>query len=246
MEHVRDSVVELLQSADDLDALLVELHELMSSNDPNVDLPFMKDVLAIAADKFPNRNPSPSSEENIPIDSDGLTPGERRLWDEQLKIKCENGERVEAFDQAFYESQFAWGSAPSSVNTPQSIPKGLVRKPKYLNRIKYGTVWTSYNKAHFSPERPPPPQIIGYRYNLFYPDLIDSLRAPTYRVERGQTPDEPSKLIFSSGRPYEDLEFTIVGRDWDTTGRSGFRCIFERGLLQLWFTFRADYVVKTS
>lgn len=55
------------------------------------------------------------------------------------------------------------------------------RKPKYFNRIHTGYEWNKYNQTHYDTENPPPKVVQGYKFNIFYPDLLDKSVAPTYR-----------------------------------------------------------------
>ena len=49
-----------------------------------------------------------------------------------------------------------------------------------------------------------------------------------------------TRLCFrpSGGPPYEDIAFKIVNQEWETNHKRGFRCRFERGILQLYFNFK--------
>ena len=47
------------------------------------------------------------------------------------------------------------------------------RKPRYLNRVKTGWDWNKYNQTHYDFDNPPPKIIQGYKFTVFYPDLID-------------------------------------------------------------------------
>ncbi|KAK0517818.1 hypothetical protein OC835_007791, partial [Tilletia horrida] len=76
----------------------------------------------------------------------------------------------------------------------------------------------------------------GYKFNVFYPDLIDKTKAPTYRIIREPGNDETVLLRFIAGPPYEDVAFRIVNKPWDH--RRGFRSSFDRGVLQLYFNFQ--------
>eukprot|EP00494_Astrolonche_serrata_P031784 UN32053 len=52
------------------------------------------------------------------------------------------------------------------------------RKPQYFNRVKTGFSWTKYNQAHYNIENPPPKVVMGYKFNIFYPDIIDKSKPP--------------------------------------------------------------------
>ena len=112
------------------------------------------------------------------------------------------------------------------------------RKPRYLNRIKTGYEWNKYNQAHYSPEEPPPKSVQGYKFNIFYPDLVDPSRPPVFKLEPAKETDDFVVIKFKAGAPYEDIAFKIVNQEWDSGAKRGFRCVFERGILQLHFNFK--------
>jgi hypothetical protein len=45
-------------------------------------------------------------------------------------------------------------------------------------------------------------------------------------------------IRFHAGPPYEDIAFKILNREWEMSERHGFRCVFDRGVLQLYFNFK--------
>ena len=53
------------------------------------------------------------------------------------------------------------------------------------------------------------------QFNIFYPDLIDKSKAPTYKIVKEPGNDETVLLHFSAGPPYEDIAFRIVNREWE-------------------------------
>lgn len=111
------------------------------------------------------------------------------------------------------------------------------RKPRYYNRVHTGYDWTKYNRTHYDHDNPPPKTVQGYRFNIFYPDLIDPSKTPTYTISKTDNP-EVSIITFKAGPPYEDLAFKIVNRQWEFSHRRGYRCSFDKGILQLWFNFQ--------
>ncbi|KAL8814570.1 MAG: hypothetical protein Q9223_006216 [Gallowayella weberi] len=144
---------------------------------------------------------------------------------------------------------------PSSK--PQWASKYRPRKPRYFNRVQMGYEWNKYNQTHYDHDNPPPKVVQGYKFNIFYPDLLDRTKAPTYRIERengrrrGQSfapaGEEDTCLIrFISGPPYEDLAFRIVDKEWDYSAKRerGFRSSFDKGILQLHFQFKKVYYRK--
>lgn len=54
------------------------------------------------------------------------------------------------------------------------------RKPRFFNRVKCGFDWNKYNQTHYDKDTPPPKYVLGYKFNLFYPDfLIRAFRPST-------------------------------------------------------------------
>lgn len=154
--------------------------------------------------------------------------------------------------RALYEREVARGvseneeifTAEEAVSSTSQLPwahKYRPRKPRYFNRVQMGYEWNKYNQTHYDHDHPPPKVVHGYRFNIFYPDLIDKTKAPTYRIERehgrkrGQSfvkaGEEDTCLIrFIAGPPYEDIAFRIVDREWDYSAKRdrGFRSSFEK------------------
>lgn len=124
--------------------------------------------------------------------------------------------------------------------------KYRARKPRYFNRVHTGFEWNRYNQTHYDAANPPPKVVQGYKFNIFYPDLIDPTQAPTYRVVRDTSDGDTVLLRFSAGPPYEDVGFRIVDREWDFSHKRGFRCVFERGVLQLYCTCGARHILTQS
>lgn len=54
------------------------------------------------------------------------------------------------------------------------------RKPRYFNRVHTGFEWNKYNQTHYDMDNPPPKIVQGYKFNIFYPDLIDKSCTPQY------------------------------------------------------------------
>ncbi|CAF3340899.1 unnamed protein product, partial [Rotaria sp. Silwood2] len=52
-------------------------------------------------------------------------------------------------------------------------------KPRFFNKVLTGYVWNSYNRKHYDKDNPPPNIIQGYKFNIFYPDLIDKNQLPS-------------------------------------------------------------------
>lgn len=114
------------------------------------------------------------------------------------------------------------------------------RKPRYFNRVKTGYDWNKYNQTHYDHDNPPPKTVQGYKFNIFYPDLIDPTKTPQYILEPADS-DEFCILRFHAGPPYEDIAFKIINREWNRSRKRGFRCTFERGVLSLYFNFSTHW-----
>ncbi|XP_031123893.1 cactin-like isoform X1 [Ipomoea triloba] len=114
------------------------------------------------------------------------------------------------------------------------------RKPKYFNRVHTGYEWNKYNQTHYDYDNPPPKTVQGYKFNIFYPDLVDRSKAPTYVIEKDGDSVDTCIIKFHAGPPYEDIAFRIVNREWEYSHKKGFKCIFDRGILHLYFNFKRN------
>ncbi|CAH8336653.1 unnamed protein product [Eruca vesicaria subsp. sativa] len=112
------------------------------------------------------------------------------------------------------------------------------RKPKYFNRVHTGYEWNKYNQTHYDHDNPPPKIVQGYKFNIFYPDLVDKIKAPIYTIEKDGTSAETCMIRFHAGPPYEDIAFRIVNKEWEYSHKKGFKCTFERGILHLYINFK--------
>lgn len=146
------------------------------------------------------------------------------------------------------EEIFAAEEAVPSGSKPNWADKYRPRKPQYFNRVQMGYEWNKYNQTHYDHDNPPPKVVQGYKFNIFYPELIDKTKAPTFKIireggrRRGESfapaGEEDTCLIrFIAGPPYEDIAFRIVDREWDYSAKKerGFRSSFDkvRGPLSL-------------
>jgi hypothetical protein len=152
---------------------------------------------------------------------------------------------------ALYEREVARGveegeeifTAEEEVTTarPQWAGNYKPRKPRYFNRVQMGYEWNKYNQTHYDHDNPPPKVVQGYKFNIFYPDLIDKSKAPTYKIERengrkkGQSfapagEDDTCLIRFIAGPPYEDIAFRIIDKEWDYSAKRerGFKSSFDK------------------
>ncbi|XP_071794813.1 splicing factor Cactin-like isoform X2 [Asterias amurensis] len=112
------------------------------------------------------------------------------------------------------------------------------RKPRFFNRVHTGFEWNKYNQTHYDMDNPPPKVVQGYKFNIFYPDLIDKRQTPEYTLTPSNESEDFAVLRFHAGPPYEDIAFKIVNREWEYSHRHGFRCQFNNSIFQLWFRFK--------
>ena len=110
-------------------------------------------------------------------------------------------------------------------------------KPRYSNKKIVGFDWNRYNQAHYDNENLPPKTVNGYRFNIFYPNLVDKTQTPKFYLQRSETPDM-CIIRFESGAPYEDIAFKIINREWNTRVKGDFLNIFDKGVLKLYFKFK--------
>eukprot|EP00158_Paraphelidium_tribonemae_P008501 Partr_v1_DN28593_c0_g1_i2_m72772 putative cactin, spliceosome C complex subunit len=114
------------------------------------------------------------------------------------------------------------------------------RKPRFYNLVYTGFDWNRYNQTHYDSDNPPPKVVQGYRFNIFYPDLLDKSMTPSWKKMKDPQAldDDTCLIVFSAGPPYEDIAFRIVNKEWEFAHRRGFVSTFERNTLYLWFKFK--------
>merc|ERR1719395_43109 len=86
------------------------------------------------------------------------------------------------------------------------------RKPRFFNRVKTGYEWNKYNQTHYDTDNPPPKIVQGYKFNIFYPDLIYKTHTPEYTLTPCEDDADFAHLRFIAGPPYEDIAFKVVNR----------------------------------
>ncbi|KAI4286731.1 MAG: hypothetical protein L6R35_004016 [Caloplaca aegaea] len=209
---------------------------------------------ALQSDRAPLQSASRPSTTTLPTSSrfdaaaanDDFSQATTALYEREVARGVQENEEI-----------FAGEEDVRSVSKPQWAGKYRPRKPRYFNRVQMGYEWNKYNQTHYDHDNHPPKVVQGYKFNIFYPDLIEKTKAPTYRIERengrrrGQSfapaGEEDTCLIrFISGPPYEELAFRIVDKEWDYSAKRerGFRSSFDKGILQLHFQFKKVYYRK--
>ncbi|KAF3959919.1 hypothetical protein CMV_015320 [Castanea mollissima] len=148
---------------------------------------------------------------------------------------------------AMEEGDAVFGSG-AEVNLDSQVywwhDKYRPRKPKYFNRVHTGYEWNKYNQTHYDHDNPPPKIVQGYKFNIFYPDLVDKTKAPTYTLEKDGSNGETCIIRFHAGPPYEDIAFKIVNKEWEYSHKKGFKCTFEHVKLPCGEGFEDSIVEK--
>ncbi|KAK3392731.1 mid region of cactin-domain-containing protein [Podospora didyma] len=250
---IKAARVELLKARDPARATALEASDSASSSTSN-----FSTSLAKAAPRPP---PAFTSTPTAQDDSSAPPPGTARfatagnedfsqatnaLWDREVARGVNEGEEI-----------FTAEEAVTSGIKPLWADKYRPRKPRYFNRVQMGYEWNKYNQTHYDHDNPPPKVVQGYRFNIFYPDLIDKTKAPTFKIirehgrRRGESfapagKEDTCLIRFIAGPPYEDIAFRIVDREWDYSAKKerGFKSSFDKGILQLHFQFKKIYYRK--
>lgn len=188
---------------------------------------------------------APSAPSAAPAAAPGATPGTSRFahveQDDFSQATKALYEREVARGIGENEEVFAAEEAVPATAKPQWADKYRPRKPRYFNRVQMGYEWNKYNQTHYDHDNPPPKVVQGYKFNIFYPELIDKTKAPTFKIirEHGRKKgesfapagEEDTCLIrFVAGPPYEDVAFRIVDREWDYSAKKdrGFKSSFDK------------------
>lgn len=181
----------------------------------------------------------------------GEFPGSTSLEPATKRLRGDNGTSSSSKDTAFdrevarglgeNEELFTQEEEVVTKNRHLWAEQHRPRKPKYFNRVQLGYEWNKYNQTHYDHDNPPPKVVQGYKFNIFYPELVEKTKAPTYRIERengrrrGETfapagEDDTCLIRFVAGAPYEDIAFRIVDKEWDYSAKRerGFKSSFDK------------------
>jgi hypothetical protein len=118
----------------------------------------------------------------------------------------------------------------------KSYEKRLIR-PRYNLKVEMGYEWNKYYQKYYTYENPPPKTIQGYKFQIYLNDLEDKSMTPYYKIEKSNI-ENTCLLIIKSGKPYKDLMFKIINKEWDMNERSGYRNYYDKGVYYLGFNFK--------
>jgi hypothetical protein len=164
-----------------------------------------------------------------PVEREDYSQATMALFEREVARGVEEGEEIFTAEEEVATARPQWAGSYKP------------RKPRYFNRVQMGYEWNKYNQTHYDHDNPPPKVVQGYKFNIFYPDLVDKTKAPTYKIERengrkrGQSfapagEDDTCLIRFVSGPPYEDIAFRIIDKEWDYSARRerGFKSSFDK------------------
>jgi len=193
-----------------------------------------------AANLEPNNVPDTAVHDDLLEDNEAFTQAAQAMFDTETTRIVEEG--VETEENYNVEAEDATTTSEQPTWADQYKP----RKPKFFNRVVMGYEWNKYNQTHYDEANPPPKVVQGYKFNIFYPNLVDTSKTPTYKVERSRQKrryvgggggtsageDETCIIRFIAGPPYLDVAFKIIDRDWDYSSRfnRGFKSSFDQVL----------------
>ncbi|RGP74893.1 hypothetical protein FLONG3_6005 [Fusarium longipes] len=183
----------------------------------------------VSSSKNTGKLAPPGTERFSQADDEDFSQATKALYDREVARGVDENEEVFTSEEAVTSSK------------PQWADKYRPRKPRYFNRVQMGYDWNKYNQTHYDHDNPPPKVVQGYKFNIFYPELIDKTKAPTFKIirehgrRRGESfaaaGEEDTCLIrFIAGPPYEDIAFRIVDREWDYSAKKdrGFKSSFDK------------------
>jgi len=174
--------------------------------------------------------PKPEKRRVEPAMNYGVVRSVRKILTEDEMYELEEAKGMEE-DEEKFSQEFILPNAHLVDTTLHYI------KPRYYNRVKTGYEWNKYNQVHYDLDSPPPKVVQGYKFNIFFPELINRTTPPTYKIHQTENPDLVI-LHFQAGPPYLDIAFKIVNGEWEYSQKTGFKCMFSNGILHLWFNFK--------
>ena len=136
-------------------------------------------------------------------------------YDNEMECVC-GGEVTNRHAPLRSELQEGETEFKDAIQLPHQVfawqQKYIPQKPIYFNKVKSGYDWNQYNQTHYDLKNPPPKVIQGYSFNIFYPDLVDKSKQPSFVLEPDKADPNWCVIRFHAGAPYEDVAFRV--RSW--------------------------------
>lgn len=231
---IKEARVELLRARDPEKAAALEASDGFSDEVPEflpgATKPAARPVASNAGPPSSSSAPPPGTARFASAGNEDFSQATKALYDREVARGVGEGEEI-----------FAAEETVPGAQKPLWAEKYRPRKPRYFNRVQMGYEWNKYNQTHYDHDNPPPKVVQGYRFNIFYPDLIDKTKAPTFKIVRehgrrkGESfapagKEDTCLIRFIAGPPYEDLAFRIVDREWDYSAKKerGFKSSFDK------------------
>ncbi|KAK0657858.1 mid region of cactin-domain-containing protein [Cercophora newfieldiana] len=237
-EAIKAARVELLRPRNPEKAKLLEesdgLPTTAHSFAPGPSKSVTRPAVAASSSSQTTSAPPPGTARFASTGNEDFSQATKALYDREVARGVGEGEEIFASEEAL-----------PSATKPLWADKYRPRKPRYFNRVQMGYEWNKYNQTHYDHDNPPPKVVQGYRFNIFYPDLIDKTKAPTFKIirehgrRRGESfapagKEDTCLIRFIAGPPYEDIAFRIVDREWDYSAKKerGFKSSFDKVCLR--------------
>ncbi|XP_020578972.1 cactin [Phalaenopsis equestris] len=243
-ETIKPTVVDDVEVANEHQQFFDDIEKDESDNEPEEELGSFSPKLLHVVENEEAIDPEEDQAELCRKREAVLTEQQRRVKEAmQTKVIVLDDLELKAVKAmgAMEEGDTVFG-AGAEVNLDSQVywwhDKYRPRKPKYFNRVHTGYEWNKYNQTHYDHDNPPPKIVQGYKFNIFYPDLVDKSKAPVYTIEKDGISNETCIIRFHAGPPYEDIAFRIVNKEWEYSHKKGFKCTFERGILHVYFNFK--------
>lgn len=128
-----------------------------------------------------------------------------------------------------------WTADAFPLSSPAAPTTPLPRSSRATSSTSSTPTCSTRRKPLVRPLSPPFP----------LPPNSPPLPCAEYRIVKNKENPDICQILFTSGPPYEDLAFTIVNRPWEHSHKRGFRSSFDRGVLQLHFSFRRNFYRST-
>lgn len=186
---------------------------------------------------------------NNESDHDSIKPADEKLttvpmttWGAMKNNEIDHDSNSKQADKKLIDAE-AKSEAEAETST-KPLPTTYKEKPELKFFVRTGYKWNGYNRIHYSYEQPPPKRVLGYKFEVSYPQLANwsgQSDLPSYEL----LPCEDATfelLVFRApdNSSYRDVCYRIVRDVWDTKRKrrgDGFVCQFYRGVFKLYFNF---------